>query len=158
GSDGQRAGPPAWRGAGPARPRGRSSRPRRPATRCPAAAGRAEAERTVMGQISPDGGLTMSGDLAQDPGELDSKLAIRGTAGRSPAARSVAQLWRNLADGVPGIRDVTDDELAAAQVPPGMVANPRFVRRSAPVDDVGDFDAAFFGFSPREAEITDPQH
>jgi acyl transferase domain-containing protein len=112
----------------------------------------------MMGQIGPDGGLTMSADLAQDPGELDSKLAIIGMAGRFPGAASVAQLWRNLADGVPGIRDVTEEELAVAKVPPGMIANPRFVRRSAPVDDVGDFDAAFFGFSPREAEITDPQH
>jgi acyl transferase domain-containing protein len=111
-----------------------------------------------MGQTIQDAGFDVSSGHVDDSGDLDSKLAVIGMAGRFPGAADVAQLWRNLADGVPGIREVTDAELAAAQVPPGLLADPRFVRRSAPVADLGDFDAAFFGFSPREAEITDPQH
>lgn len=94
-------------------------------------------------------------DLGRDG---DSVVAVVGMAGRFPGADSVEQFWANLLDGVPGIRDISDDELMAAGVDPALLADPRYVRRGAPLNDIEHFDAAFFGFSPREAEVTDPQH
>ncbi|MBB5936685.1 SDR family NAD(P)-dependent oxidoreductase [Streptomyces zagrosensis] len=87
-----------------------------------------------------------------------SRLAVIGMAGRFPGAGSTGQLWRNLTDGVGGIRDITQDELTAARVPPATQADPRYVRRGAPLADTDLFDASFFGYSPREAEVADPQH
>ncbi|WP_338316254.1 beta-ketoacyl synthase N-terminal-like domain-containing protein, partial [Streptomyces bohaiensis] len=97
-----------------------------------------------------------SDDFSDD--HLDTRVAVIGMSGRFPGAAGVAALWRGLSDGFSGIREITDEELAAAHVPPAVLADPRYVRRGAPLDDVGDFDASFFGFNPREAEITDPQH
>ncbi|MFX4294687.1 SDR family oxidoreductase [Streptomyces bohaiensis] len=97
-----------------------------------------------------------SDDFSDD--DLDTRVAVIGMSGRFPGAAGVAALWRGLSDGFSGIREITDEELAAAHVPPAVLADPRYVRRGAPLDDVGDFDASFFGFNPREAEITDPQH
>lgn len=88
----------------------------------------------------------------------DSAIAIIGMAGRFPGAASPDELWANLADGHIAIRPVTAEELAAAGVDAAEAHDPRYVRRAAPLDGIEMFDAAFFGFSPREAELTDPQH
>ena len=36
--------------------------------------------------------------------------------------------------------------------------NPQFVRKVTTLEDALLFDAGFFGLSPREAQILDPQH
>src|SRR5687768_2818359 len=84
-------------------------------------------------------------------------IAIIGMAGRFPRARDVEELWRNLRDGVDCVRDLTEEELLAAGHDPGEIRQPNYVRAAAPLDGVELFDAGFFGFSPREAEILDPQ-
>ncbi|MFD8364916.1 SDR family NAD(P)-dependent oxidoreductase [Streptomyces hygroscopicus] len=90
--------------------------------------------------------------------ENENRLAIVGMAGRFPGARSTDELWSNLTRGVAGIREITQEELTAARVPWAVQADPRYVRRGAPVADTDLFDASFFGYSPREAEVADPQH
>ncbi len=87
-----------------------------------------------------------------------SSIAIVGMAGRFPGARNVRQFWSNLRDGVESIRRLSDAELLAAGVRPEDIANPDYVKASPIFDDVDQFDAAFFGFSPRDASIMDPQH
>jgi len=84
-------------------------------------------------------------------------IAVIGMAGRFPKARDVEELWRNLRDGVDCVRDLTEEELLAAGHDPGEIRQPNYVRAAAPLDGVELFDAGFFGFSPREAEILDPQ-
>ncbi len=85
-------------------------------------------------------------------------IAIIGMAGRFPGAASVSELWRNLCDGCESIRTFTDDELIANGVNQELLKDPTYVRARAVLDDVDLFDAAFFGFTPRDAELTDPQH
>jgi acyl transferase domain-containing protein/thioesterase domain-containing protein len=87
-----------------------------------------------------------------------SAIAIVGMAGRFPGARNTAEFWRNLREGVESIRDLTDAELLAAGATAEDLANPDYVRRAAVLDGVPLFDAPFFGFSPRDASIMDPQH
>ncbi len=84
-------------------------------------------------------------------------IAIVGLAGRFPGARTVNEFWRNLAGGVESIHFASDEELAAAEIDPGLIANPDYVRASSTVAEPEFFDASFFGFSAREAEIIDPQ-
>ncbi|MEV6164506.1 SDR family NAD(P)-dependent oxidoreductase [Streptomyces sp. NPDC052052] len=88
----------------------------------------------------------------------EQRLAIVGMSGRFPGASGTDELWSNLTRGAGGIRDITQEELAAARVPPALQADPRYVRRGAPLADTDLFDASFFGYSPREAEVADPQH
>jgi 3-oxoacyl-(acyl-carrier-protein) synthase len=86
----------------------------------------------------------------------ESAVALVGMAGRFPGAADVEQLRRNLAAGIPGLRDLTDEELADAGVDP---ATPGHVRVGGPVaGGVETFDAAAFGFGAREAETLEPHH
>src|SRR3954470_25020822 len=78
----------------------------------------------------------------------DSAVALVGMSGRFPGAPDVATLWRNALAGVSGLREITDEELAAAGVSPATAADPHYVRVGGPVDGIADFDAAAFGFSP----------
>ncbi len=86
------------------------------------------------------------------------EIAVVGMSGRFPGAGDVAEFWRKLRDGVECIETFTDDELSAAGVEPALLADPRYVKRGAVLEDIELFDAAFFGITPREAELMDPQH
>ncbi len=95
-----------------------------------------------------------------DPGDRDlsTAVAIVGLAGRFPGARDLAQFWENLRAGVESIAALSEEDLAAAGVPPAMRGDPRYVRAEGSLDGIDLFDARFFGFSPREATLLDPQH
>ncbi len=88
----------------------------------------------------------------------DTDIAVIGMAGRFPGARSVDELWENVVNGVESIREYSDRELAERGVDASLLRNPLYVRRGAPLDDMEMFDAPFFGFSPKDAAIMDPQH
>ncbi len=83
-------------------------------------------------------------------------IAIVGMAGRFPGAADVEAFWQMLADGREGIRFFRPDELDAA-VPADLRADPQYVAARGVIDGVDLFDAGFFGISPKEAELMDPQ-
>jgi len=87
-----------------------------------------------------------------------SRIAIVGMAGRFPGARDISEFWQNLRDGVESIRYLSDADLLAAGVSKEELANSDYVKRASVLDDVPMFDASFFGLSPRDASIMDPQH
>ncbi|MEH1814615.1 MAG: amino acid adenylation domain-containing protein [Nostoc sp.] len=87
---------------------------------------------------------------------LDS-IAIIGMAGRFPGAKNIQEFWNNLQTGVESISTFSESELEA-ELDAGIFKDPNYVRARAILEDVDLFDAAFFGFNPREAEIMDPQH
>ncbi|GJD16858.1 beta-ketoacyl synthase [Rivularia sp. IAM M-261] len=86
------------------------------------------------------------------------EIAIIGMAGRFPGANKVDSFWQNLRSGVESISFFTDEELIRGGVDSGLLNNPNYVKANGKLEDIDLFDAYFFGFSPREAEITDPQH
>jgi acyl transferase domain-containing protein/acyl carrier protein len=85
------------------------------------------------------------------------EVAIIGMAGRFPDAPDIDTFWRNLRDGLSSIRSFSVDELRASGFDEAMLNNPAFVNAGAAIEDADCFDATFFGFSPFEAEIIDPQ-
>src|SRR5215213_10702687 len=87
-----------------------------------------------------------------------SEAAIIGFAGRFPGARNIDEFWRNLRDGVESVSFFTKEELLAAGVDACDLAAPEYVPAKAILNDVELFDAAFFDYNPREAEMLDPQH
>ena len=89
--------------------------------------------------------------------ELD-QIAVVGMAGRFPRAETLAAFWKNLCDGVESISPLSAEELLAAGVPQAFLDDPNYVRAQSMLEGFDRFDARFFGFSPREAEITNPQH
>jgi acyl transferase domain-containing protein len=89
--------------------------------------------------------------------DLAEAVAVVGMAGRFPKAADLDALWANLRDGVECISFFTEPELAAAGVDLATLARPDFVKAHGALDGVGLFDADFFGLTPREAEVLDPQ-
>jgi phthiocerol/phenolphthiocerol synthesis type-I polyketide synthase E len=89
--------------------------------------------------------------------ELNSGIAIIGMAGRFPGSRDVEELWRHLIDGTECLSFFSEAEMLAAGVDAALLGDPRYVKASGFLEDADRFDAGFFGMTPREAEITDPQ-
>jgi acyl transferase domain-containing protein len=85
-------------------------------------------------------------------------IAIIGMAGRFPGARNVEEFWRNLRDGVESISFFSDEELLQRGVEPALLSDADYVKAGAVIEDAELFDASFFNFTPREAEMMDPQH
>ncbi|MBT8423229.1 MAG: SDR family NAD(P)-dependent oxidoreductase, partial [Gammaproteobacteria bacterium] len=88
----------------------------------------------------------------------DTDIAIVGMAIRVPGASTPEQYWDNLINGVESVQQYSDDELLARGVSRDLLANPDYVRAGMPLQDFDQFDPEFFGFSPKEAAILDPQH
>ncbi|WP_098748977.1 type I polyketide synthase [Paenibacillus sp. EZ-K15] len=90
-------------------------------------------------------------------GENGLEIAVIGMAARFPGADSIDQFWNNLRDGVESITFFTDEELVQAGVDPQLVSHPSYVKAKGALNGIDQFDAAFFGYSPREAQLMDPQ-
>src|SRR6185312_3573850 len=88
----------------------------------------------------------------------DTALALVGMSGRFPGARDVASFWQNIAGGVSSLRRFSDAELLAAGVAPELLKQPGYVKAGTVLDEIELFDATFFGYTRREAEVMDPQH
>ena len=84
-------------------------------------------------------------------------VAIIGMAGRFPGAQNLDEFWRNLSEGVESIATFADSELQERNEDPALLHDSRYVKRKAILEGVELFDAAFFGYTPREAELSDPQ-
>ncbi|QIS12939.1 type I polyketide synthase [Nocardia arthritidis] len=79
------------------------------------------------------------------------RIAVVGMACHFPEADTVEEYWRNLCAGRESLRPLAA-ETRPARTPAG------YVHVGATLSDVDRFDADFFGMSPREAQLTDPQH
>jgi len=88
----------------------------------------------------------------------DNAVAIVGMAGRFPDANNVDEFWSNLRGGVESIRPLSDEDLLAAGVDPATLRDTDYVKAAGVLADVPMFDAGFFGVSPKDAAIMDPQH
>jgi phthiocerol/phenolphthiocerol synthesis type-I polyketide synthase E len=97
-------------------------------------------------------------ESVENEGWLGTEVAVIGMAGRFPGADSLDELWEMIAAGREGITTFGDDELRAAGIPESLLGDPSFVKRLGVLREVENFDAAFFGYSPRDAEVLDPAH
>ncbi|WP_375773034.1 SDR family oxidoreductase [Archangium gephyra] len=85
------------------------------------------------------------------------RIAIVGISGRFPGARDLDTFWDNLRRGVSARRELTDADMDEAGVPRALRERPDWVRAAYVLEDATHFDAGLFGYSPREAELMDPQ-
>ncbi|PXW62161.1 type I polyketide synthase [Methylobacterium sp. B4] len=88
----------------------------------------------------------------------ETDIAVIGMALRVPGARNTREFWENLRGGVSSIRPLTMEELDAAGESPARSRLPNYVAVCADLPDMEGFDAGFFGMSPKEAAVMDPQH
>lgn len=85
------------------------------------------------------------------------EIAVIGMACRFPGAKNTDEYWNNLVNGIESISFFSDEELREAGVDPELLNNPNYVKAKGFIEDIEYFDASFFQYSSREAEIIDPQ-
>ncbi len=91
----------------------------------------------------------------EENNQLD--IAVIGMTGRWPGAKNIQEFWQNLRNGVETISFFCADELQKSGIDPAIISDPNYVKAAPMLDNVDLFDASFFGYSPREAEMMDPQ-
>jgi acyl transferase domain-containing protein/thioesterase domain-containing protein/acyl carrier protein len=96
--------------------------------------------------------------LSDHQEEYAASIAVIGKSGRFPEAGNLTQFWRNLCAGKESISFFTDEELLSAGVDPELLRRPNYVKALGVLEDADLFDAQFFGFTPHEARVIDPQH
>ncbi|MDX1539919.1 MAG: type I polyketide synthase [Geminicoccaceae bacterium] len=94
--------------------------------------------------------------MRHEDGEFD--IAIIGMAGRFPGSPNHRAFFRNLCAGTESITFFSEEELLAAGLDRTTVRDPNYVPAAPILDEPGGFDPAFFGFTPSEAVLMDPQH
>ncbi|MEO1671094.1 MAG: beta-ketoacyl synthase N-terminal-like domain-containing protein, partial [Cyanobacteria bacterium J06631_2] len=85
------------------------------------------------------------------------QVAIIGMSCRFPGADNIEQFWANLRDGVESISFFKGAEMIATGVDRELVNHPDYVNASPILADIEGFDADFWGYSPKEAQLLDPQ-
>ncbi|MGD2087795.1 MAG: beta-ketoacyl synthase N-terminal-like domain-containing protein [Candidatus Aminicenantes bacterium] len=85
------------------------------------------------------------------------EVAVIGIAGKFPGAWNIEQFWDNLKNGVESISFFTNRELQEEGIEPDLLKMPNYIKAKGILSDIESFDAYFFNYSPREAEIMDPQ-
>ncbi|MEH1828472.1 MAG: type I polyketide synthase [Nostoc sp.] len=94
--------------------------------------------------------------IQEETANLD--IAIVGISGRFPSANNVDAFWYNLQNGVESISFLSNHDLVDLNIEEEVLNNPNYVKAAPILEGIEYFDARFFGYSPKEAEIIDPQH
>jgi acyl transferase domain-containing protein/NAD(P)-dependent dehydrogenase (short-subunit alcohol dehydrogenase family)/aryl carrier-like protein len=86
-------------------------------------------------------------------------VAIVGMSCRFPGARDLNEFWENLLNGVDSVAEIPDDRWDIDRFySPDHEPGKMYTREGGFLDDIADFDAAFFNISDQEACWIDPQH
>ena len=96
--------------------------------------------------------------LTKNQQEYAASIAVIGKSGKFPGAGDVKQFWRNLCAGVESIAFFSDEELLSEGIAPELLRQPNYVKALGYLENADLFDAQFFGFTPQEARLLDPQH
>ncbi|MFI6475149.1 type I polyketide synthase [Streptomyces sp. NPDC050516] len=96
---------------------------------------------------------------ANGPESAREPIAIVGMSCRLPEAANPQAFWELLRDGRSGITDVPADRWDASRLldPDATAPGKITTTRGGYLDDIAGFDADFFGISPNEAAMMDPQ-
>ena len=85
-------------------------------------------------------------------------IAVIGLACRFPGSPDSRAFWTNLRNGVESITVLSEEDLRTAGVQERLRRDSNYVRMRGIIDGIDLFDADFFGITPKEAELMDPQH
>jgi acyl transferase domain-containing protein/acyl carrier protein len=85
------------------------------------------------------------------------EIAIIGMSGRFPGARNIDEYWQNLKNGIETVSYFSDEELENASVPKELYRSDDYVRARGILQNSDCFDASFFGYTHKEAQLMEPQ-
>ncbi|MEO0966942.1 MAG: type I polyketide synthase [Cyanobacteria bacterium J06639_18] len=81
------------------------------------------------------------------------EVAVIGISGKFPGSKNIDEFWNHLINGTELISLFPNSQNQEAEN-----QSHKTIKAGSVLEDVELFDASFFGFNPREAEIMDPQH
>ncbi|WP_096700798.1 type I polyketide synthase [Magnetospirillum sp. 15-1] len=84
-------------------------------------------------------------------------IAIIGMACRFAGASDWRAYWRNLLEGTESVTFLSDAQMIEAGVDPARLRHPDYVKAAFLLPEADAFDPSFFGYSPHEARLIDPQ-
>ncbi len=114
----------------------------------------AEGEEDYPGGETQLPGKNFSAPLEQTAGK---QAAVIGISGVFPGAGDIRRFWENLKQGVESITFFSNEELEEVGISPDLFKNPAYVKARGIAAGAEYFDSSFFGYTPKEAEVMDPQ-
>jgi len=113
-----------------------------------------DADSSFLKDVEHRAGQQRSSHSAKEPSH--DAVAVIGMVGRFPGADNLEKLWRNLCNSVESISFFKPEELGPG-IEEHLRNDPDYIRARGIIDGADLFDAAFFGISPLEANVMDPQ-
>ena len=77
---------------------------------------------------------------------------------RFPGADTPEEYWQNLLSGVESLTEIDEETLRQSGVPEARISDPAYVRLRPLIEGIELFDERYFGITPRDADILNPQH
>ena len=85
-------------------------------------------------------------------------IAVIGMSCKFPGASNPKEFWSLILQKTESIQFFDEHELQQAGVRLSLIEHPDYVPARGVTAGIDQFDAAFFGYSPAEARLIDPQH
>lgn len=96
-------------------------------------------------------------EIQEKPKFRKEDIAVIGMAGKFPEAQDIEEFWNNLIVGKECISEFTEEELLESGISPEIFSRPEYKKVKGFLENVEYFDAEFFSYSSKEADIMDPQ-
>jgi len=91
------------------------------------------------------------------PTNTNHDIAVIGMSGRFPGAANVDQFWQNISSGIESVQFYSEQQLLDAGISSNRFQDPNYIQSGYVIEGLEYFDANYYSFSPREAELLDPQ-
>lgn len=85
------------------------------------------------------------------------EIAVIGISCRIPGAGNLDEFWEMLSEGKNTISFFTDDELIESGIDKELLKDKNYVKAKGILGNAEYFDPAFFGYTPSDAKVMDPQ-
>ncbi|MEA9355707.1 amino acid adenylation domain-containing protein [Bacteriovorax sp. PP10] len=96
------------------------------------------------------------GSLGENTDVISGDIAVIGMTGRFPGAKNIDEFWNNLVEVKNNI-EIFDSSLVNPAVDNELTEDSNYVFAQGAYPGQENFDNKFFGMTPREAELMDPQ-
>lgn len=113
----------------------------------------------TSGEVADENIGTKERDLISSRHNPSDSIAIVGMSGRYAGAANLAEYQTNLKHGINSVKEVPQDrwDMRAYYKPLPYELGKIYCKWMGALDGIKNFDSSFFGITPLEAEVTDPQ-
>lgn len=96
-------------------------------------------------------------DIPENSTDTETDIAVIGMSGKFPDAENIEEFWQNILQGKESITSFTEEELKLSGISPAEYNDKNYVNAKGYLENAEYFDADFFNYSHKEANLMDPQ-